>query len=311
MYFTSLPNHTSPDFDEPAHFGRFGKDNIIFHDKVKQSFCAKHVGCLSVKFVFSGREWYGFEGRQTSVEPGQFLILNNEQTYSCEVDSEEETEVFSIFFQSSLAAEVFRNWEVTEEEMLDIPFGGAGQLPEFFQTLYRVDSTLEHILSRLIYQVKLKQDCSNEIIIEVLEHMMYLRQGKMKQVMKVEALKPSTRVEIFKRVSIAREVLLSQTRENLDLQQLSKASCLSIPQLVRQFRAVYGKTPYQYLVNERLKRSAQLLSDTRIHVNEIANLCGFEDASAFSRAFKKYYRRQPTSYRQQNRIGLPDQHDTN
>lgn len=311
MYFTSLPNHTLPDFDESAHFGRFGKDNIIFHDKVKQSFCAKHVGCLSLKFVFSGREWYGFDGRQTCVEPGQFLILNNEQTYSCEVDSEEETEVFSIFFKTSLAAEVFRNWEVTEEEMLDSPFGSAGQPPEFFQTLYRLDQTLDHILSRLIHQVKLKQDCSSEIIMEVLDHMMYLRQGKFKQVMKVEALKPSTRVEIFKRVSIAREVLLSQTRESLDLIQLSRASCLSVPQLVRQFRAVYGKTPYQFLVNERLKRSAQLLSDTSIHVNEIANLCGFEDASAFSRAFKKYYLQPPTSYREQKRLRHPSFNNTN
>jgi AraC-like DNA-binding protein len=146
---------------------------------------------------------------------------------------------------------------------------------------------------------------------EVLEHMMYLRQGKLKQVLKVDALKSSTRVEIFKRVSIAREVLLSQTQESLDLSQLSRASCLSVPQLVRQFRAVYGKTPYQYLVNERLKRSAQLLSDTNIHVNEIANLCGFEDASAFSRAFKKYYQRQPTSYREQNRVNLIGHRNTN
>ncbi len=297
MYFTRLPDHRAPNFNEQYHFEKFGKNNIIFHDKVKHSFCEKHIGCLSVKFVFSGKEWYGVDGRMIAVEPGRFLILNNDQSYSYKVDSPQETEVFSIFFKTSLASAVWYNWQKTENEILDSPLETSAHIPEFFQTLYNTDSFTKQLLYQLRH--RFLQQCGNteEILIDLLHHMINLQQDKLKQVVKVNALKPSTRLEVYKRISVARDVLLSQNQEKIDLDQISRIACLSVPQLVRQFKAVYGKTPYQYLVSERLKKSAQLLANTSININEIAFLCGFEDASAFSRAFRKQFKTQPSFYR--------------
>src|SRR6185437_8626137 len=57
------------------------------------------VGCLSFKTVLSGEECYGIEGRDLVVRRDQFLILNNDQPYSCRIDKGAGTHSVSIFFQ--------------------------------------------------------------------------------------------------------------------------------------------------------------------------------------------------------------------
>jgi len=87
MYFTSLPDHRNPDFDEPAHFSRFQQQNIIFNAISNKSHCDRHVGCLSIKTVRGGEEHYGVGKRRLTIRPGQLLILNNDQEYSCRIDT--------------------------------------------------------------------------------------------------------------------------------------------------------------------------------------------------------------------------------
>ena len=56
MYFTQLPDHSIPGFDEQAHFDRFKKQNMIFNAFSRQSHCPNHVGCLSIKTALAGEE---------------------------------------------------------------------------------------------------------------------------------------------------------------------------------------------------------------------------------------------------------------
>jgi AraC-like DNA-binding protein len=82
-----------------------------------------------------------------------------------------------------------------------------------------------------------------------------------------------------------------------DLSVISNAACLSTPQLVRQFKTVFHITPHQYLVQVRLSHAARLLQHTSTPVHEITWRCGFEDPSAFCRAFRNAYGVSPLYYR--------------
>ncbi len=299
MYITQLPDHSKPDFNEHVHFERFGKNNIIFHDKVKQSFCAKHIGCLSIKLIFSGQEWYGIDGRQISLEPGKFLVLNNDQSYSCQIDTNEATEVFSIFFKSDTASQVFTDCAKNDADLLDSPFDSLG-VPEFYQTLYNVNRGMLQTLQKLIRQARGQSDYIEETYIEILQELMRHHYEKIRHSLKVDALKNTTRLEIYKRVTIARDILLSQYQNKIDLSEVARLSCLSVPQLIRQYKAVFGTTPYQYLASVRLNKSAQLLANTKMDVIDIANNCGFESTSAYCRAFKNHFQKQPLAYRYKN-----------
>jgi AraC family transcriptional regulator len=102
MYFTSLPDHTKPGFDERSHFSKFKKHNIIFNALSRYSNCDHHVGCLSFKTVLSGEEWYGIGNRSIAVRPGQFLVMNDDQPYSCRIDNGESARVLSVFLKEIL-----------------------------------------------------------------------------------------------------------------------------------------------------------------------------------------------------------------
>ncbi|MEO6283199.1 MAG: AraC family transcriptional regulator [Dyadobacter sp.] len=300
MYFTSLPDHNAAGFNEEAHFGQFKKHNVIFNAVSSDSHCDDHVGCLSFKTVLSGEEWYGIGQRKLAVRPGLFLILNNEQNYSCRIDAHEKVRCFSIFFKNDFAISAFRDLLQSEESSLDNPFQQTGILPEFFQTLNQITPEIQlHVLGLIR---DLNQQGYSDAMVD--EHLLYFMQelartyrADVRAMNEVEAIKCSTRNELYKRLCIARDMLHSSYAASPDLNSLSREACMSIPQLIRQFKSVFRHSPHQYLMRIRLMRAAELLVGTNLAVAEIAGSCGFESSSAFSRAFKVMYHVQPIHYR--------------
>ncbi|MES1160671.1 MAG: AraC family transcriptional regulator [Bacteroidota bacterium] len=300
MYFTTLPDHNDPEFDEQSHFSKFKQHNIIFNVLAHKSYHVRHVGCLSIKRILSGEEWYGVDHRQLALRPGQFLILNDDQDYSCRVDTAGEVRIQSIFFQKKFAADVFRDALSGEEVLLDNPFTAGEQTLEFFQTLYETDPWLEQKMLGLITILKEEGYDSNQVdehLVFMLHHMIRTHKKETGRMRRVNAVKPGTKTEIYRRLCVAKDLLHSTFMDKPDLSVISQTACLSTPQLVRQFRAVFQTTPHQYLTRIRLAYATGLLQHTATPVHEITWRCGFENTSAFCRAFKAEYGVSPHRYR--------------
>ena len=304
MYFTALPDHNAPGFDEQVHFRRFSQQNMIFNAFSPESRCDKHVGCLSLKTVLSGEEWYIVDGRRLAVRPGQFLILNDDQIYSSRVHKGEGARVLSVFFQKEFAASVFHDTIRPEERLLDDPSGQYDKTPGFFQTLQAIEPGLAKSLSSLITRLDTYGDDPNrtdEELVFLLQYLVRTYRSDNRLLRQVHAVKPGTKKEIYRRLCIAKDILHSSYQEPLDLLELSTRACLSTPQLIRQFKSVFGRTPYQYLIDIRLRQAAGLLEQTSDHVSEITWRCGFNDPSAFGRAFKVAYGISPQQFRTRHR----------
>ena len=300
MYFTQLPDHTAPGFDEQAHFNRFKQQNIIFNAYSPQSYCPNHVGCLSIKTILKGEEWYGIDNRRVAIRPGQFLILNEDQPYSCQIQHGEGARVLSVFFEKNFAAEVFHDMVHTEGQLLDHKAPTNARSPEFFQTLHHVDLAIHARLACLINELNAQgydRWRTDEHLIFLLRDLIYTHQNDIRLTQQVNAVKPSTKKELFKRLCIAKDILHSDFQNPVDLAAISKAACLSRPQLIRQFRSVFQQTPHQYLVAIRLQHAAEQLKSSAISTGELAWQCGFNDASAFCRAFRTAYGLSPERYR--------------
>ena len=302
MYFTQLPDHTLPGFDEQLHFSRFKKQNIIFNARGTQAHCDRHVGCLSFKTVTSGEEEYTIDRRSIVVRPGQFLILNDDQPYSCRIRNRQPARVFSVFFKREFAHAVFTDTHHSEAASLDNPTDPDNTGIEFFQTLNTITPSLQNQLRNFVTQLENQPytaDAVDEYLVFLLRHLLQTHRADWARMTKVNAQKPATRLEIFKRLCIARDLLHSAWHQPLDLQTIGKTSCLSVPQLIRQFNTVFHTTPHRYLVRLRLQRAAHLLHTTKLSIQEITIHCGFEDASAFCRAFKSANGLPPEAYRSQ------------
>jgi AraC family transcriptional regulator len=304
MYLTALPNHSAPGFDEKAHFGRFGRHNMIYNAVSGESQCGKHVGCLSLKTVFSGEEWYCVDGRRIAVRPGQFLVLNDDQTYSSCIPKGRSTHDVSVFFQKEFAASAYRDLLFKEETLLDDPFEQPQKNPEFFQTLNAVKPGLASHLTSLIAQLDTfgdDPDLIDEGLVVLLHYLLHAHRTDNRLVQKVNAVKPGTKKEIYRRLCIARDILHSSFQESIGLAELSTRVCLSRPQLIRQFKLVFGRTPYQYLIDIRLRHAAEALRKSPTPINEITWHCGFNDPSAFCRAFRSVYGASPEQFRSRTR----------
>lgn len=72
----------------------------------------------------------------------------------------------------------------------------------------------------------------------------------------------------------------------------------------RRFRNALGKTPVQYLQEVRLRNAKELLKSSNLSIAEVANHCGYQNASSFTRIFHKTFHTSPRKYRETVRAKL-------
>lgn len=92
--------------------------------------------------------------------------------------------------------------------------------------------------------------------------------------------------------------ILDHLDEDLTVEGLSEVACFSKFHFHRQFSAFFGMSVIQYVLLNRLKRSAQqLVFNTDKKIIDIAFDAHFKNAESFSRAFKKVVNQSPSQFR--------------
>lgn len=124
-----------------------------------------------------------------------------------------------------------------------------------------MSTSLLQELTRLVAQLdrEVYDDRVDEHLVLLLHYLIQEHHSNARWAAKVKAVKSSTRTEIFKRLCIAKDFLHAYYWDKPDLNVISEAACLSVPQLVRQFKTVFNTTPHQYLIRIRLQQAAELL----------------------------------------------------
>lgn len=89
--------------------------------------------------------------------------------------------------------------------------------------------------------------------------------------------------------------------KRLSLALLSDVASSSVSGLCHTFKQKYGKTVNEYLCEMRLSYAKRLIkTEPSLSMKEVATLSGFDDASYFSRAYKKHYGATPVEERKKN-----------
>jgi AraC family transcriptional regulator len=95
----------------------------------------------------------------------------------------------------------------------------------------------------------------------------------------------------------AKELMSEQLRGGLTLSQLATECGLSRSHFVRAFRQSTGVPPHRWLQRRRLERAQELLRNGKSPLREVAQACGFADASHLSRTFTEELGTSPVTYR--------------
>lgn len=72
--------------------------------------------------------------------------------------------------------------------------------------------------------------------------------------------------------------------------------------LYYKIKSLTGYSPVEFIRDIRIKRAAQLLSDSQLLIKEIADMTGFSDMKYFTKSFKNKYGDTPTEYRQKHKV---------
>jgi len=100
-----------------------------------------------------------------------------------------------------------------------------------------------------------------------------------------------------RRISVALHLLELQFDEVISLDQLAAAASMSKYHFIRAFRRIVGTSPYQYLLDFRLRQAALSLIKSSSTISNIALDCGFGDLSTFVRRFRNRFGESPSRYR--------------
>ena len=107
--------------------------------------------------------------------------------------------------------------------------------------------------------------------------------------------------DAVRRVQRARELLEAPRDEPISIDDLARAVGWSGDHLRRMFRAVLNASPLEIQTAARVRRAQELLRYGGFSIGAIAQRCGFDDASHFTRVFKKSVGHTPREWLALNR----------
>jgi len=96
------------------------------------------------------------------------------------------------------------------------------------------------------------------------------------------------------------EYIEANLDEDVGLAQLAAVAGLSQFHFARAFRKTTGVTPQQYLMQRRIERAKELLSNDELPIVEISLRTGFKNQSHFTTLFRKFTNLTPKTWRDLN-----------
>lgn len=108
-----------------------------------------------------------------------------------------------------------------------------------------------------------------------------------------------------RRVSRAVQYIAENSAEDLTLDDIAAEVATSTYHFLRTFRKVTGLTPYQFVLELRLRRAALQLIATGDAVSSIAFAAGFGDLSTFNARFKRRFGLTPRAFRACEGLHVP------
>jgi AraC-like DNA-binding protein len=196
--------------------------------------------------------------------------------------------------------DVVHSLTTAPDELLEtnaVPAMGEG----FFEHLQPHDDVLLDRL-RELYRAhlhnQLQPNWLQEKLREVLGALVRSDRKLRSKIARLPLARPTTRLEIFRRVRVALDFLESNYPDSgLSLEVLAEQACLAPHHFLRSFKQVVGQTPHQYLLQLRLEKGRRLLTQGSFTVAQVAWLVGFESWEQFSRQFRRHFGTTPGAVR--------------
>lgn len=99
----------------------------------------------------------------------------------------------------------------------------------------------------------------------------------------------------------------SYYNSNITINEICNSIYISPCHFQRIFKNAMNKTPYQYIMEFRIKKAKEILEGEKTSIAEVARLCGFLSSGHFATVFKKNEGKTPSKYRSSLKLGVKEE----
>lgn len=276
-------------------FALFSSKNLIGEDQKTR---------FSIRFGLTGTQEYHINDRVLKVNQNQFLVMNAGTEYTVKCQNSEDTTMMAFCFNEDFVRDFVNVHTSRQESLIDENglYSLMGESPEFPLHTLLVDEEIRPIIRDIVHaKLYLSADELDDYSIfnRILEMVFTDCTTQLQTIENQNIVKQSTKVELYRRLSIARDYIQANYSTDINLNELSRVACLSPYHFHRAFKKTFGITPKKYVTALRIEKAKWLLKNKDINVQAICNEIGFKDVSSFTRLFASYTRLTPSAYRNQ------------
>ena len=288
MILRKMPATWDPHF-RPSFYARWGRENCVISARTHRCEYPPFEQRLSIKAAWGGREDYFVDQRRVALDDDSFLIMNEGRTYGSAVHSRTPITSFSIFFRPNMAPDVLHTLTHSAQRLLENPAPPRAASFEFSERLRPHDRTVSPVLRFIRHHVDAGVDdeswCEEQLFF-LLTRMLAAHRSDASIEARAPATKPSTRSELFRRVSRAVDFIHTHYAKPIGLEEIAAAARLSPYHCLRVFKAVQTCSPSEFLERKRLRVAQRLLQSSQLPLHEIAALAGFQSRSTLFRKLR-------------------------
>jgi AraC family transcriptional regulator len=248
--------------------------------------CPEHIPGPGILTLLSGEGRFSLGAETFPLHPTRYLLINSGSRLSIRLPRPD-TQALFLFFRTDIVNDALAKQHAD------------------FCWLERSHPMNPELQERLDYLVRVGGSCSSfsalradAMIRDILLNLIRDALAAEATAEKLAVSRQATRVELFKRLSLAREWIHANYATALPLESMAEKAQLNHQHFLRMFRDCFGSTPHQYLIEVRLAAARELLKDTTEPINTVCRMTGFESAPSFTNLFRRRFGASPTGFRQ-------------
>jgi AraC family transcriptional regulator len=275
-------------------------DHYLFAQQLKHPYeCAECPSNIGLLMTGGGSCNYYINSEKNQLDRDKIFFISRGSTLAIKSVESGATPIL-LFFHSRLPDLVMFSMQYGGDVMLEKPFD---TLPYDFSFLERMHVD-PHLHETVVSLISLGNSCSSfasmesdAIIRGLFEDLVIRNDDAFKRSRNIQVAKASTRREIFKRISTARDWMEAHYNGSITLENIASIASMNSQHFLRMFKQVYNITPHQYLIDLKLKKAKELLEGKDMTISEICQTIGFESTFSFSVLFKGRFGLAPTHFR--------------
>lgn len=230
-------------------------------------------------YIVGGRAWFTIDGEDIPATVGDFIVYTPGYPQYYHYSLKDNTDIYWMHFYGTEVVEVLNQLNIKPNRVIRST----------------MDSYITKKWNQMIQELTLKQRGFDTLLPLYAQEIMTMLFRNRKPL-------NTTQMKSQKIIMDAIEYISNEFDHSINVQDLARHLGVSACWLNLNFRLFTGTSPLQYIINARLSHAMELLRFSDYTINEIARICGYEDALYFSRLFKKHVGGSPREYRQ-NRAG--------